>query len=273
MASNDLRKMIVRPGGNTQLRNKSGSMTLDNVLEEFAAPPEKIVNLLWCVDKTGSMSALIQKAKSASAEFFRRSNASNIKLNVSWCPYGDYVDYQNYGPSGLIEVRDWTTDVNRLEGFIQETQLVGGGDADEAVEYVMAYALANPAPIDAIILVGDADPHEVQESQRQVRQYGVPTQWQLDWRENAKLLGNKKIPVYTFAMREGCRRVFGEIAQLSGGQMGNLEQLDALIHLLSLTAVAVAGNPADIQTYIEDYSDEMDELTLEYAEQLFLPSS
>ena len=272
MANNDLRKTIVPPGENT-FRKKSGLMTLDNVLEEFAAPPEKTVNLLWCVDKTGSMSALIDKAKSASAEFFRRSHASNIKLNVSWCPYGDYVDYKDYGPSGLIEARNWTTDVNSLQGFIEETQLVGGGDADEAVEYVLAYALANKAPIDAIILVGDADPHEVEESQRQIRQYGVPTQWQLDWRENAKLLGNKKIPVYTFAMREECRRVFGEIAQLSGGQMGNLEQLDALIHMLSLTAVAIAGNSADIQTYIEEYSYDMDELTLEYAEELCLPSS
>ena len=273
MASNQsLQDIIVRPSTST-IKSRSRQMTLDDVLEQFSQPKsaDRRVNLLWCVDKTGSMSTLIHKAKSASAEFFRRCQESNIMLNVCWCPYGDYSDYQYYGSSGLIEAREWTSEVNLLERFIQETRLVGGGDADDAVEYVLAYALAQSSAIDAIILVADAGPHEVQEAQRQVQSYGVPTQWQLDWRENAKALGKKGIPVYTFAMREGCRNAFGEIAHLSGGQMGDLEQMDALIDMLTLTAVAVGGDESDVKKYLERYGGRMNQSALEFAKRLCLP--
>jgi len=272
-----LQDIIVRPG-TSAVKSSSSSRkmtTMDEVISQFSQPnqPNRMVNLLWCVDKTRSMSSLIHKAKSASAEFFRRCQDSNIKLNVCWCPYGDYVDYQYYGPSGLIAPQEWTNEVTRLECFIEQTHLVDGGDADEAVEYVLAYALHESSPIDAIILIADAGPHNTQEAQRQVHQYRVPTQWLLDWRENAEILGQKNIPVYTFAMRSGCRDVFKKIAQLSGGEMGDLDQLDALIDMLTLTAVAVGGSEVDVKKYLEQYGGQMDKNTLEFAKRLCLPSS
>jgi hypothetical protein len=275
MAKKRLQDIMVRPGKSTIKGASSAKKitTMDEVISQFSQPTknERMVNLLWCVDKTGSMSSLIQKAKSASAEFFHRCQEANIMLNVCWCSYGDYVDYQDYGPSGLIDAEDWTSDLTQLVRFIERTQLVYGGDADEAVEYVLAYALHESSPIDAIILVADAGPHGVQEAQRQVRQYKVPTQWHLDWRENAKALAKKGIPVFTFAMQKECQNVFKEIARLSGGEMGDLDQLDALIDMLTLTAVSVGGGESDVKKYLERYGRQMNQNTLAFAKRLALP--
>lgn len=266
-----LNDLIVRP--NKSISRSSGDMAITNVIKKFSKTrlSSKITNLLWCVDKTGSMISLIQKAKSASAEFFKRSQDAGINLEVCWCPYGDYADHRMYGSSGLIEHREWTRDVNALIKQIEETRITDGGDADEAVEYVLAHALAEIHKIDAVILIGDAGPHEEAEAVRQVKYYNIPTRWSLDWRKNAKALGEKGIPVYTFSMSMGCEKIFKEIAHLSQGETGSLDHLNDLTDMLTLTAVAVGGDQKAIQKYLERYKGEMNPKTLGYARRLFLP--
>jgi len=268
-----LNDLIVRPGENKIISGSSGDMAITDVIKKFGTRrlSSKITNLFWCVDKTGSMISLIQKAKSASSEFFKRSQDAGINLEVCWAPYGDYVDHRLYGASGLIECREWTRDVEALTKWIEETRITDGGDEDEAVEYILAHALAESHKIDAVILIGDAGPHEEAEAIRQVKYYNIPNQWSLDWRKNAKALGEKGIPIYTFSMSRGCEKIFKEIADLSGGQTGNLDQINDLTDMLTLTAVAVGGDQKDIQKYLERYKGQMNPKTLGYARRLSLP--
>ncbi len=228
----------------------------------------RVVNLLWCLDKTGSMNRLIAQAKNASKSFFERMAELGITTEVSWCPYGDYYDYGIRGMVGLIEPGPWTHELEQLTAAIEATKLVGGGDDDEAVEYVLAHALTIDHQVDAVVLIGDANPHSKEEAERQVRQYQVPTDAQLDWRASALALAKAKRPVYSFPMRMQCRETFSEIARLSGGETGDLDDLQSLVDMLSVTACAVGGGGDKVRAYLARHESSMSRSALAYARRL-----
>ena len=271
----DLSALIRKKSSKTQspTRSVSNKRSLSDIKKKFEgikrSKPQS-VRLVWCVDKTGSMSALIDKALQASGRFFDRMEEQNIQIEVKWAPFGDYCEYPSEGKSGLLEEHSFTANPEVLKQSIQATSLVGGGDADEAYEYVLAHVANISEPVSALVLIGDANPHPLKVANDQVREYNVPTTFSLNWRENAKELGKKNIPVYAFAMRPNCKQSFNTIAELSGGVSGDLDDIESLLDMLALTAVSLSKGNGGLDDYMERYGRGLAPAALGYAEQLRL---
>ena len=266
----DIRTVLVPAKSSKSVKEKSDRKRSVSRRRKYAELGKSLkrCNLLWLVDKTLSMTHLIEEAKQASTAFFERVSGMDVELNVCWCPYGDYVDYREGGSSSLLDPHRWTTDLATLKSSIAATTVVNGGDADEAVEYALAHAVNSQDSIDAIVLIGDADPHEQHEAESQTRQFGVQTNWNLDWRASARQLGQRGIPVYTFPLTGECTSVFQEISRKSGGESGSLESLDRLVDLLALSVLATKSGGRAVQLYLERYGGQMDSESRSFATKL-----
>lgn len=246
---------------------------LNSKLSSMANLQRDSVRLVWCIDKTGSMATLIDNAIQASEKFFSCMSELDIQVEVMWAPFGDYCEYPSSGPSGLLEEHRFTSNPNELRQHILSTELVGGGDANEAYEYVLAH-VANMQPVvSGLVLIGDANPHPVEEARRQIYEYGVRTQYNLNWRESASSLGAKGIPVYTFAMHSDCEAVFREISQLSGGVSGNLDDIESLLDMLALTAISLSKGASGLDAYMKRHGGDLHTAVLIYEKRLRLAYS
>jgi hypothetical protein len=118
------------------------------------------LDLVFCVDLTGSMGGLIASAR---AHIGRVLDALKTELKddlrVGLVGYRDHSD----GPK-LLQVEPLTTDVEKVRVAINEAKVDGGGDAPEAVFAGLVKCLELPwaeGSYRVVILIGDAPPHSV----------------------------------------------------------------------------------------------------------------
>ncbi|GIW93543.1 MAG: hypothetical protein KatS3mg110_1584 [Pirellulaceae bacterium] len=116
------------------------------------------LDIVIVFDSTGSMSGEIQQVKQQIAGIMRSLLKLVPKTRVSLCTYRDYEDEYVVKGVGL------TDDISQLEAFLARTSADGGGDAPEAVDEGLNWAVANnpfhPPARKVILLFGDAPPHE-----------------------------------------------------------------------------------------------------------------
>ncbi len=118
------------------------------------------LDLVFCVDLTGSMGGLINAAR---AHIGRVLDALKTELKddlrVGLVGYRDHSD----GPK-LLQVEPLTTDVEKVRQAINDAKVDGGGDAPEAVFAGLVQCLELPwaeGSYRVVILIGDAPPHSV----------------------------------------------------------------------------------------------------------------
>lgn len=118
------------------------------------------IDLVLCVDLTGSMASFIEAAKRdlrAVLDAFARELHGGLRVAI--VGYRDHCDGDR-----LLERYPFTADLDDASATIGRLAVAGGGDAPEAVYTGLQACLAldyRPGSYRVILLVGDAPPHGV----------------------------------------------------------------------------------------------------------------
>jgi Mg-chelatase subunit ChlD len=119
------------------------------------------IEVVFCLDTTGSMGGLIQGAKdkiwAISNQIAGGKPAPDLKIGL--------VGYRDRGDSYVTKIVELTDDLDAIHGKLREFQANGGGDAPESVNQALDEAVnkiqwsTDKKTLRIIFLVGDAPPH------------------------------------------------------------------------------------------------------------------
>jgi Mg-chelatase subunit ChlD len=126
-----------------------------------AKKPKPKIEVVFCLDTTGSMGGLIEGAKqkiwSISNQIAGGKPAPDLKIGL--------VAYRDRGDAYVTKVIDLTDDLDAIHGKLREFQAAGGNDAPESVNQALDDAVNkikwsdDKKTLRIIFLVGDAPPH------------------------------------------------------------------------------------------------------------------
>jgi Mg-chelatase subunit ChlD len=157
----------------------------------------KQLDLVFCVDLTGSMAHFIATAKQQMAKVLAAlRDALGDGLRVAIVGYRDHCDGKK-----LLEVHELDRDLARVATMVARLEVSGGGDAPEAVYTGLAACLELAwikGSYRVVILVGDAPPHGVGAAGDQHAK-GDPTGYSLD--DMANRLEAEGVFVHALAMQ------------------------------------------------------------------------
>lgn len=184
-------------------------------------------------DTTGSMSPCIAEVRRRVRETVDRLFDTIPDLRMGIVAHGDYCD-----GSLCISKIDLTDNRRDLIGFLNAVPNTHGGDSDECYELVLKYINGFYWSADnrALVMIADALPHEV--GYRYINIHN-----ELDWREEAKKLAEKKVAIYAVeALGNRNERAFYEpLAYLTNGRKLDLNQFSDAVE----TLIAISYHRAD----------------------------
>lgn len=131
------------------------------LLSNFASGASSAnVEIVFCFDTTGSMSACLAEVRTKLQEIVSRllTDIPNIRIGI--IAHGDYCDsFSSY----VINKCDLCADVTKLLDFVQNTGSTGGGDSPECYELALRTAVCEiswtPGYSKALVMIGDEVPH------------------------------------------------------------------------------------------------------------------
>lgn len=187
-----------------------------SALDDKVTPKGKgKLDMVIAFDTTGSMAAYIDDVRHQVAEMIPRIFKDNEDLHLVIVAFGDYCDMENRNTFGdAYQCIPLTDNENDIIKFVKESKDTSGGDGDEFYELVLKKIIdESPWREDsskAILLIADADPHEVGYT---YRDYVVGNQ--IDWRIEAKKAADMKIKVDTVSI---CGRPwYKELSAMTNG--------------------------------------------------------
>jgi hypothetical protein len=202
-------------------------------------------DILITFDTTGSMYPCIGQVRKNVSKLVDRlfKDVSDIRIGI--LAHGDYCDERS---SYVTKMLDFTTDVNKLVHFVNNVSATGGGDADECYELVLNQARSaswGAGNSKSVIMIGDANPHEPS--------YPMNTR-KLDWRNEAKLLGEAGIKIYSVQALPSrhSARFYESIANVTGGFHLELDQFSNLYYLIMGVGLQQMGNDV-----LQNYENEL----------------
>jgi Mg-chelatase subunit ChlD len=126
-----------------------------------AKKPKPKIEVVFCLDTTGSMGGLIQGAKdkiwSISNQIAGGKPAPDLKIGL--------VAYRDRGDAYITKIIDLTDDLDSIHGTLREFQAQGGGDGPESVNQALDDSVnkikwsTDKKTLRILFLVGDAPPH------------------------------------------------------------------------------------------------------------------
>jgi Mg-chelatase subunit ChlD len=129
--------------------------------KEKPAPTKPKIEVVFCLDTTGSMGGLIEGAKqkiwSISNQIAGGKPTPELKIGL--------VAYRDRGDAYITKVIELTDDLDAIHGHLRGFQAQGGGDGPESVNQALDDAVnkikwsADKKTLRIIFLVGDAPPH------------------------------------------------------------------------------------------------------------------
>jgi Mg-chelatase subunit ChlD len=129
--------------------------------DEKPASKKPQVEVVFCLDTTGSMGGLIEGAKqkiwSISNQIAGGKPAPQLKIGL--------VAYRDRGDAYITKVFELTDDLDAIYGHLKEFKAQGGGDGPESVNQALHDAVhkirwsTDKDTLRIIFLVGDAPPH------------------------------------------------------------------------------------------------------------------
>jgi Mg-chelatase subunit ChlD len=125
------------------------------------APPKPKVEVVFCLDTTGSMGGLIDGAKKKIWAIANQiaGGKPNPDLKIG------LVAFRDRGDVYITKVFDLTDDLDAVHGHLKEFQAAGGGDEPESVNQALYDSVhkikwsTDDRALRMIFLVGDAPPH------------------------------------------------------------------------------------------------------------------
>jgi hypothetical protein len=160
------------PQGKAMIRVEKGGVTFEKELASFTAKETITLNgatasqgtarldLVFCIDTTGSMGDEIAQIQSTVQEIITKTQALPAKpdLRVGMVLYGDRGDIYT------TRVYDFTTDYTKFKSSVASIAMTGGGDIPEDVNSGLEDAIEslewnNQESARMVFLIGDAAPH------------------------------------------------------------------------------------------------------------------
>jgi Mg-chelatase subunit ChlD len=138
-----------------------GIVPVNPPVSATAARERPVVDVVFVLDTTSSMTGLIQAAKekiwSIATTLASAQPAPEIRLGL--------VAFRDRGDAYVTRVTDLSTDLDSVYAQLMDFRAQGGGDGPESVNQALYEAVhhlswsQNPGAYRAIFLVGDAPPH------------------------------------------------------------------------------------------------------------------
>ncbi|GBU23297.1 hypothetical protein R80B4_03214 [Fibrobacteres bacterium R8-0-B4] len=221
---------------------------------------ERGLDLVLVGDLTGSMSSYHQLLKSKFADLCNElfPLIENLKIGIIF-----YLDH-GCGDPYVTKVHQLTSNVQELVSFINATPTGYGGDADEAVEDALNDLLQNmnwkATHSHSVVIFGDASPHPSNQ---------CPSQY--DFFDITKQLFNKQITINSvFCSHYGQSELqklqntnvgdfktkltyleppnfFSWIANVTGGMVISVKQIDDLVDIIMAAAAKDSGHLDDLE--------------------------
>ncbi len=129
--------------------------------DDKPAPKQPKIEVVFCLDTTGSMTGLIEGAKqkiwSISNQIAGGKPAPDLKIGL--------VAYRDRGDEYITKVFDLTDDLDAIHGHLKDFKAAGGGDFPESVNQALYDAVhkikwsKDKETLRLLFLVGDAPPH------------------------------------------------------------------------------------------------------------------
>lgn len=104
---------------------------------EVPCPQEKLIEIAFVVDATGSMKDQIQFLREQAAQILRRTNRLQKDLKVR----SSVIFYRDYDESFLVKKMDFSHRYAHLTEYLKQQPAAGGGDPTEAVEVALDSAI------------------------------------------------------------------------------------------------------------------------------------
>ncbi len=129
--------------------------------EKTAKKPKPKIEVVFCLDTTGSMGGLIEGAKqkiwSISNQIAGGKPTPDLKIGL--------VAYRDRGDAYITKIVELTDDLDAIHGKLRKFQAQGGGDGPESVNQALDDSVnkikwsTDKKTLRIIFLVGDAPPH------------------------------------------------------------------------------------------------------------------
>lgn len=223
------------------------SDTTENTSPKNTTAPtkDKNVEIVFCLDATGSMSGLISTAKEKiwdiASELAQNNEVDSLKIGM--------VFYRDRGDLFVTKQIALTTDLDGVYSDLLEIQADGGGDAPESVNQALYEAVTamtwstNPDTYKTIFVVGDCPPH-------------MDYKDDVTYMESCSKALEKNIHINTIKLGNGCPGAKEHFSKMASCGKGDFLQLDQ-----NATDYVVAS-PYDDE--IEQVSKDIDNSRLYY---------
>lgn len=181
-----------------------------------APQPEETphIDLVFCLDATGSMSGLIKTAKEKIWDIVtslsQTTPAPEIRLGM--------VFYRDRGDAFVTKVYPLTTDIDSVYAELLEIRAAGGGDSPESVNQALHEAVSQmnwsegAKVYKTIFLVGDCPPH-------------MDYKDDVKYTETCKLATQKGIIINSIKLGMSCNDAVQHFQTISGATVGEYIQL------------------------------------------------
>ncbi len=198
------------------------TVTVENPSKEDTKPFDKvmpkevgILDMVIAFDTTGSMASYIEAVRKEVADLVPRLFKNNENLRLGIVAFGDYCDMnspEDFGDAYQCLVP--TDNENEIINFIRTSKNTSGGDSDEFYELVIKKIIdETPWREDstkAVLLIADADPHEVGYT---YRDFVVKNK--VDWRQEAMKAAKMNIKFDTVTITD--RPWYKELSKITNG--------------------------------------------------------
>lgn len=183
----------------------------------MSATDNKTIDIVISYDTTGSMSSAIGQVRRNVKNTINRLFNDIKGIRIGLVAHGDYCDEKS---SYLMKHVDLTDNKEELITFIETVGNTGGGDYPEAYEYVLREVQKfawSANDIRALLMVGDAYPHEKNENPHNI-----------DWRSEVNELKLMGVAIYSIqALNSGngkCHTFYKTMASVTNGYHLYLDQ-------------------------------------------------
>ncbi|RWS24292.1 hypothetical protein B4U80_05819, partial [Leptotrombidium deliense] len=180
------------------------------------------IQIVFSYDTTGSMSGCIAQVQKLIKQTISRLISSVPNISIAVIAHGDYCDEDYYY---LLKYMDFTRDERSLCDFVTNVGHTGGGDFEEAYEYVLNKVRTSLSwrenASKSLVLIADATPHKPNDAANKSK---------LDWRKEAKGLHDKGIKVYAVKCLgwNDATPFYKELASITAGFYLELHQFTAI---------------------------------------------
>ncbi|PAA57350.1 hypothetical protein BOX15_Mlig013221g1 [Macrostomum lignano] len=199
----------------------------------MALPGAQPLDLAFSFDTTGSMGSVINEVRGNIAEMLQRLATDIPDLSVALIAHGDYGDRYE------TEIRDFGTSTADLVRFAKTVQGTHGRDEPECYELVLQQARTRlswrPHSSRALVLVGDAFPHEVGSARNK---------YKIDWKAETELLHQLGVTVYCVqcGSSKNSQSFMDHVAKVTGGLRLPLAEFRGVRDFLMAIAYREGGN-------------------------------